>query len=143
MIIKLKKFTETAIVPKYAMPGDAGADLYADTSVMLRPGKRQLVGTGLGIEIPFGYVGLVHPRSSFANKYGVTVANSPGTIDAGYRGEIRVNLINLSDSLVTFDRDTKVAQLIIQKVENAEFVIVDELEDSERGQGGHGSTGMI
>jgi dUTP pyrophosphatase len=142
MKIKVKKFTETARVPQYALLGDAGADLCADTTVVLWPGERQLVGTGLGIEIPIGYVGLVHPRSGLANKHGLSIVNAPGTIDAGYRGEIRVNLINLGSELVKFPPGTRIAQLLIQAVELAEFQLVDDLSESIRGAGGHGSTGV-
>lgn len=143
MRIKVKKFTKTAVVPKYALLGDAGADLYSDTTVVLRPGERQLVGTGLGLEIPLGYVGLVHPRSGLANKYGLSIVNAPGTIDSGYRGEIKINLVNLGDEGIRFDSGTKIAQLLIQAVEFADFEIVDELEDSARGDAGHGSTGVV
>lgn len=128
--------------PSYAHPGDAGADLRARESVTLGPGERALVPTGVALELPFGYVGLVHPRSGLATKHGITVVNAPGTVDAGYRGEIKVTLLNtdLHESM-TFERGDRIAQLVIQRVEQAVFVQVDSLEDSARGTGGFGSTG--
>lgn len=128
--------------PSYAHPGDAGADLRARESVTLGPGERALVPTGVALALPFGYVGLVHPRSGLATKHGITVVNAPGTVDAGYRGEIKVTLLNtdLHESM-TFERGDRIAQLVIQCVEQAVFVQVDSLEDSARGTGGFGSTG--
>lgn len=128
--------------PSYAHPGDAGADLRARESVTLGPGERVLVPTGVALALPFGYVGLVHPRSGLATKHGITVVNAPGTVDAGYRGEIKVTLLNtdLHESM-TFERGDRIAQLVIQRVEQAVFVQVDSLEDSARGTGGFGSTG--
>ncbi|GAB2890047.1 dUTP diphosphatase [Neomicrococcus lactis] len=128
--------------PSYAHPGDAGADLRARESVTLGPGERVLVPTGVALALPFGYVGLVHPRSGLATKHGITVVNAPGTVDAGYRGEIKVTLLNtdLHESM-TFERGDRIAQLVIQRVEQAVFVQVDSLEDSVRGTGGFGSTG--
>ncbi|HEY8533233.1 MAG TPA: dUTP diphosphatase [Micromonospora sp.] len=129
-------------LPRYAHPGDAGADLYAAEDVELEPGARALIRTGLAIALPEGFVGLVHPRSGLAARLGVTVLNAPGTIDAGYRGEIMVNLINLDRSRsVKISRGDRIAQLVIQRVERAHFHVVDELPDSVRGTGGHGSTG--
>ena len=122
--------------------GDAGADLCAAVEVELPPGGRALVPTGVAIALPAGYVGLVHPRSGLAHRMGVTVLNAPGTVDAGYRGEIMVNLIN-HDPLVPakIARGDRIAQLIVQRVCRAEFQLVTELSDSVRGIGGHGSTG--
>jgi dUTP pyrophosphatase len=129
-------------MPAYAHPGDAGADLCAAEDVKLAPGQRALVRTGVAIALPDGYVGLVHPRSGLANRLGVTVLNAPGTIDAGYRGEIMVNLVNHDpDTTATITRGDRIAQLVVQRVEHAHFVRVDELPDSVRGVGGHGSTG--
>jgi len=129
-------------LPAYAHPGDAGADLHAAEDVELAPGARALVRTGIAIALPAGYVGLVHPRSGLAARAGVTVLNAPGTVDAGYRGEILVNLINHDRATVAkISRGDRIAQLVVQRVERAEFVIVDELADSSRGVGGHGSTG--
>jgi dUTP pyrophosphatase len=129
-------------LPTYAHPGDAGADLHAAAEVELPPGGRALVPTGVAIALPAGYVGLVHPRSGLAHRMGVTVLNAPGTVDAGYRGEIMVNLIN-HDPLVPakIARGDRIAQLIVQRVCRAEFQLVTELSDSVRGIGGHGSTG--
>ncbi|MBB5872403.1 dUTP pyrophosphatase [Allocatelliglobosispora scoriae] len=129
-------------LPAYAHPGDAGADLHAAESVELAPGERRLVRTGIAIELPVGFVGLVHPRSGLAAKLGVTLLNAPGTVDAGYRGEILVNLINHDRvATATISRGDRIAQLVIQRVEAAQFHRVAELGDSARGDGGHGSTG--
>ena len=129
-------------VPEYAHPGDAGVDLFATEEHVVEPGARALVPTGIAIALPAGYAGFVHPRSGLAIKQGLTVANSPGTIDAGYRGEIRVGLVNLdSQNAVTVKRGDRIAQLVIQKVETARFVVVDKLPGSARGDGGFGSTG--
>ncbi|WP_433614264.1 dUTP diphosphatase [Dactylosporangium sp. CA-139114] len=129
-------------LPAYAHPGDAGADLYAAQDVELGPGERALVRTGIAIALPEGYVGLVHPRSGLAAKMGVTVVNAPGTVDAGYRGEILVNLIN-HDRVISakISRGDRIAQLVIQRVERAHFHVVEDLPDTVRGAGGHGSTG--
>lgn len=128
--------------PSYAHPGDAGADLRARESFTLGPGERMLVPTGVAVALPEGYVGLVHPRSGLATKHGITVVNAPGTVDAGYRGEIKVTLLNtdLHESM-TFERGDRIAQLVIQRVERAVFVPVDSLDESARGTGGFGSTG--
>jgi dUTP pyrophosphatase len=129
-------------LPSYAHPGDAGADLYAATDVDIAPGTWTAVPTGLAIELPEGYVGLVHPRSGLAARLGVTVLNAPGTIDAGYRGEIMVILINHDHAAVAkIARGDRIAQLVVQRVERAHFHRVDVLTDSARGEGGHGSTG--
>jgi dUTP pyrophosphatase len=129
-------------MPSYAHPGDAGADLYAAVDVELAPGQRALVPTGVAIALPEGYVGLVHPRSGLANRLGVTVLNAPGTVDSGYRGEILVNLVNHDCAVTaTIARGDRIAQLVVQRVERADFECVDELADSSRGIGGHGSTG--
>ncbi|HEX6500807.1 MAG TPA: dUTP diphosphatase [Micromonosporaceae bacterium] len=129
-------------LPRYAHPGDAGADLVAAEDVEIAPGGRALVRTGLAIALPEGYVGLVHPRSGLAARLGVTVLNAPGTVDAGYRGEIKVNLVNHDRSTVAkISRGDRIAQLVVQRVERAHFHVVDELPESSRGAGGHGSTG--
>ena len=128
--------------PSYAHPGDAGADLLAVSDLTLKPGERGLVGTGIAIALQDGYAAFVHPRSGLAAKHGVTLVNAPGTVDAGYRGEIRVNLINLDpDTEFTVRRGDRIAQLVIQQVEKARFVEVATLPGSARGDGGHGSTG--
>jgi dUTP pyrophosphatase len=129
-------------VPRYAMPGDAGADLSLAEDVELAPFQRALVGTGVAVAIPEGYAGFVHPRSGLAHRLGLSLVNAPGTIDAGYRGEIKVNLVNLDpDRPLTLHRGDRIAQLVVQPVVRARFVPVDELPDSARGEGGHGSTG--
>jgi dUTP pyrophosphatase len=129
-------------VPAYAHPGDAGADLHAAEGVELAPGERKPVRTGLAVAIPEGYVGLVHPRSGLAARLGVTVLNAPGTVDAGYRGEILVMLINHDRANpVKISRGDRIAQLVVQRVERAVFHVVDELPETSRGAGGHGSTG--
>ena len=129
-------------LPSYAHPGDAGADLVATSDITLKPGERGLVGTGIAIALQDGYAAFVHPRSGLAAKHGVTLVNAPGTVDAGYRGEIKVCLINLDPHAeVTLRRGDRIAQLIIQQVEKARFVEVTSLPGSARGEGGHGSTG--
>jgi len=130
-------------LPRYAKPGDAGADIVSRIDITLAPGERALVPTGIAIALPDGYVALVHPRSGLAIKHGVTMVNSPGTVDAGYRGELQVILINHDRSeSVSFKRGDRIAQLVIQQVERAEFVEVSELPGSGRGTGGFGSTGV-
>lgn len=129
-------------LPAYAHPGDAGADLVAAVDVELPPGGRALVPTGVAIALPEGYVGLVHPRSGLAARLGVTVLNAPGTVDAGYRGEILVNLINHDrEAVARIARGDRIAQLVVQRVARAGFQLAAELPASQRGAGGHGSTG--
>ena len=129
-------------VPAYSHPGDAGADLYAAIDAEIPPGGRELVPTGVAVALPEGYVGLVHPRSGLAARLGVTVLNAPGTVDAGYRGEILVNLVNHDPARVAkIARGDRIAQLVVQRVERARFHVVDALPSSVRGDGGHGSTG--
>ena len=131
-----------AAAPRYALPGDAGADLTLAEDVELAPLQRALVGTGVAVAIPEGYAGFVHPRSGLAHRHGLSLVNAPGTIDAGYRGEIKVNLVNLDPAIpLVLRRGERVAQLVVQPVVRARFVPVAELPDSERGAGGHGSTG--
>ncbi|WP_258058936.1 dUTP diphosphatase [Arthrobacter sp. B1805] len=128
--------------PAYATDGDAGADLRTAVDVVLAPGERALVPTGVAMALPHGYVGLVHPRSGLAARHGVTIVNAPGTIDAGYRGEIKVCLLNTDRTdPVRLTRGDRIAQLVIQRVEHAVFAVVDELPGSVRGSGGFGSTG--
>lgn len=131
-----------ADVPVYAHPGDAGADLVSSETVRLEPGQRALVGTGVRIALPEGYAAFVVPRSGLAAKHGITVVNSPGTVDAGYRGEIKVTLLN-TDQVAAYDiaPGDRIAQLIVLPVPRARFVPVDTLPDSVRGEGGFGSTG--
>jgi dUTP pyrophosphatase len=129
-------------LPVYAHPGDAGADLVSTDDVVLAPGERATVGTGLKIALPNGYVGFVVPRSGLAMKHGITIVNAPGTVDAGYRGEIRVTLLNTdaaeSYAIAVGDR---IAQLIVMAVPSVRFVEVERLPGSDRGEGGFGSTG--
>jgi dUTP pyrophosphatase len=134
---------EPGFEPRYAKPGDAGADLRSTADLVLTAGSRALVGTGVRIAMPSGYVGLVHPRSGLAAKRGITVLNSPGTVDAGYRGEILVTLINTSDEDFEIKRGDRIAQLIFQRVEQATFLAVSELPQSERGVTGFGSSGTV
>ena len=129
-------------VPAYARSGDAGADLHSVRDLVLEPGERALVGTGVAIALPPGYAGFVHPRSGIAARCGLSIVNAPGTVDAGYRGEILVCLINLDPRTpVRISRGDRIAQLVVQRVEHARFVEVERLPDAERGASGHGSTG--
>ncbi|GAB3584586.1 dUTP diphosphatase [Calidifontibacter terrae] len=129
-------------LPAYAHPGDAGMDLYARAEVTLLPGERALVATGIALAIPVGHVGLIHPRSGLAHRHGVTTVNAPGTIDAGYRGEVQVNLINLDPrESVTLRRGDRIAQLVVQECATVRWEQATSLSDSVRGAGGHGSSG--
>jgi dUTP pyrophosphatase len=130
-------------LPSYAHPGDAGADLVTTDDVILGPGERALVGTGIAVALPAGYAAFVHPRSGLAHRLGVSIVNTPGTVDAGYRGEIKVLLVNhdLREPAV-FERGDRIAQLVVQRVERARFHQVDTLPGSARGDGGYGSTGI-
>ncbi|MEO5920123.1 MAG: dUTP diphosphatase [Pseudolysinimonas sp.] len=129
-------------VPEYAHPGDAGADLVATESIELGPGERATVGTGTAIALPDGYVAFVVPRSGLAAKHGITIVNTPGTVDAGYRGEIRVILLNTDRSQpYTITAGDRIAQLVVLPVSRARFVPVERLPGTHRGEGGFGSTG--
>lgn len=140
--VPLRQLDPDLPLPTYAHEGDAGADLYAAVDVDLPPGGRALVPTGVAIALPPGYAGLVHPRSGLAARLGVTVLNAPGTVDSGYRGEIMVNLINHDRSeTARIARGDRIAQLVVQRVEQAHFQVVQELPQTSRGAGGHGSTG--
>ncbi|MGL4745095.1 MAG: dUTP diphosphatase [Dermatophilaceae bacterium] len=133
-----------AALPAYRTDGDAGADLTSAAEVVLRPGERALVPTGVALALPPGTVGLVHPRSGLAAQHGVTVVNAPGTVDSGYRGEILVNLVNLDpDTPFTVRVGDRIAQLVVQRYLHSEFVDVDVLPVGERGMAGHGSTGGL
>ena len=128
--------------PAYAHPGDAGADLVSSDEVVLAPGERATVGTGVSIALPDGFVAFVVPRSGLAAKHGITIVNSPGTVDAGYRGEIAVTLLNTDAAEpVHLRRGDRIAQLVIQQVERARFVPAERLPGSHRGSGGFGSSG--
>jgi dUTP pyrophosphatase len=142
VIVQVLRIDPDLPLPAYAHPGDAGADLVAAEEAEIAPGARVKVRTGVAIALPDGFVGLVHPRSGLAARLGVTVLNAPGTVDAGYRGEIQVNLINHDrENTVKISRGDRIAQLVIQRVERAAFHAVDALGDTARGTGGHGSTG--
>ena len=141
--VKLKRLDPELPLPSCAHETDAGCDLYSRIDVVLRPGERTLVPTGIEIAIPEGYAGFIQPRSGLALEHGISIANSPGLIDSGYRGEVSVILVN-QDSKKTFRvrRGDKICQLVIQKVEKPEFQIVDSLDETERGEGGFGSSGL-
>jgi dUTP pyrophosphatase len=143
VVIPVQQLDPDLPLPSYAHPGDAGADLYAAEDAEIAPGERRLVRTGVAIQLPDGYVGLVHPRSGLAAKKGLTVLNAPGTVDSGYRGEILVNLINHDPrNIAKVLRGERIAQLVVQRVERAHFHGVEKLSDTGRGAGGHGSTGL-
>jgi dUTP pyrophosphatase len=140
--VLIKRLDPGMPLPSYSHPGDAGADLATAEDVELGPGERAVVRTGLAIALPAGYAAFVHPRSGLAAKHGVTLVNAPGTVDAGYRGEIKVTLLNTdSNRAVRFNRGDRIAQLVIQRVERAVFHEAEVLPGSSRGEGGFGSTG--
>ena len=140
--ILIKRLDPTVPLPSYAKAGDAGADLATRIDFTINPGERMLVPTGISIALPNGFVALVHPRSGLAIKHGISMVNTPGTIDAGYRGELQVILINHDlTQPVSFKKGDRIAQLVIQKVERADFVEVSDLPGSDRAAGGFGSTG--
>lgn len=140
--IAVRRLDPDVPLPAYAHPGDAGADLVTTVDVDLAPGERALVPTGLAIALPDGFVALIHPRSGLAARHGLSIVNTPGTVDAGYRGEIKVLLINHDRTEhVVLRRGDRVAQLVVQRCERAEFTAVDALPESVRGAGGYGSTG--
>jgi dUTP pyrophosphatase len=140
--ITIKRVDPGLPLPSYAHPGDAGADLHSAVDVTLAPGERALVPTGIAMALPDGYVALVHPRSGLAARHGISIVNTPGTIDAGYRGEVKVCLVNTDRSEpFTVRRGDRIAQLVIQRFETASFVESEVLPESARGAGGYGSTG--
>ncbi len=140
MTLHLKKLSPTAVLPKYIHPHDAGMDLYSNENITLQPQERKLIPTGIALAIPTGYVGLIWDKSGIATNHGLkTMA---GVIDAGYRGEIKILIHNLSNQPYTVQAGTKIAQMLIQPVEQKEIIEVQELDDSSRGDGGFGSTGM-
>lgn len=142
MDVLIQRLDPELPLPGYAHPGDAGADLCTAIDVVLEPGERALVPTGIAIALPDGYAAFVHPRSGLAHEFGVSIVNAPGTVDAGYRGEIKISLINHDrTSPVAFRRGDRIAQLVVQQVERARFHEVERLPGSARGEGGHGSTG--
>jgi len=139
--IKVKKIKDNAIIPSYAHDGDAGVDLYSTEDYLLKPGERVLVSTGIKIAIPKGYEAQTRPKSGLALNKGLSIANTPGTIDSGYRGEVGVIAINLGKEDIKIDKGKKIAQMVFNKIEEAEFEEVDELDNTKRGEGGFGSTG--
>jgi len=140
--VLVRRLDPSVPLPVYGKPGDAGADIATRIDFTLQPGERALIPTGLSIALPNGYAAFVHPRSGLAIKHGVSMVNTPGTVDAAYRGELQIILINHDPkNAISFSKGDRIAQLVIQKVEHANFVEVDNLPGSERGAGGFGSTG--
>jgi dUTP pyrophosphatase len=141
--VLLQRIDPDVPMPAYARPGDAGADLVTTVDATVAPGERVLLPTGVAIALPVGYAAFVHPRSGLAVRYGVSLLNAPGTVDAGYRGEIKVSLVNLDPrEKVVLRRGDRIAQLVVQRVEHAVFHVVDALPGSSRGADGFGSTGV-
>jgi dUTP pyrophosphatase len=141
--VLLQRLDDAVPVPTYAHPGDAGADVVSTDDLTLGPGERGVVGTGLALALPDGYAAFVHPRSGLALRLGMSILNAPGTIDAGYRGEVRIVLVNHDPrQSVQVRRGDRVAQLVVQRVERVRFVEVANLPGSDRGDGGYGSTGV-
>jgi dUTP pyrophosphatase len=142
--VKFKKLEENVVLPTYANPGDAGMDIraYIAEPITLRSLERVLIPTGFAIQLPEGYEAQIRPRSGLAAKYGVTVCNTPGTIDAGYTGEIKVILINLSNEPFTINPGERIAQMVFNKFEVGNICVVEELSKTERGSGGFGSSGL-
>lgn len=144
LTIQIKQLDAGLPLPSYAHPGDAGADLFTSIDVVIEPGQRVLVPTGIAIALPDGYVGLVHPRSGLAARAGLTIVNAPGTIDAGFRGEIKVCLLNTDrQEPIQLHRGDAIAQLLVQQVARVGFDVVTRLPESQRGEGGYGSTGQV
>ncbi|NPA87397.1 dUTP diphosphatase [Caminibacter pacificus] len=141
MVLKIKKLTQNAKIPAYQTKEAAGFDLHSIEDVVIKPGERKLIGTGLAFEIEFGYEVQIRPRSGLAFKHGITVLNTPGTIDSDYRGEIKVLLINLGDEPFEIKEGERIAQAVVAPVIQAKIEEVDELSDTQRGAGGFGSTG--
>ena len=142
MSLEVLIIAEPGFEPVYAKPGDAGCDLRSTQSLMLPAGERALIKTGVRIAMPAGYVGLVHPRSGLAAKHGITVLNTPGTVDSGYRGELMVTLYNSSNEDFKIEAGDRIAQLVFQRYETARFIPVAELPESSRGESGFGSSGV-
>ncbi|MGL4912115.1 MAG: dUTP diphosphatase [Romboutsia sp.] len=140
--VKIKKLNEDAIIPNFAHKGDAGMDLYSTEEVTIPPSKTALIKTGISIQLPKMTEAQVRPRSGLALKHSVTVLNTPGTIDEGYRGEIGVILINHGECDFTVTKNMKIAQMVIKPIYDIDIVEVDELNDTDRGEGGFGSTGF-
>ena len=141
MKIKIKKLNEKALIPKFAHEGDAGMDLFSIENLTINPGERALVKTGIAMELPPYTEAQIRPRSGLALKHGITVLNTPGTVDCGYRGEIAVILINLGNEAFNIEPGMKIAQMVIKPVLRVEIEEVSEIDETERGIGGFGSTG--
>lgn len=140
--VLITRLDESIPLPRYAKPGDAGADLCTRVDFTLEPGERALIPTGISIALPDGFAAFVHPRSGLAIKHGISMVNTPGTVDAAYRGELQVILINHDlREAISFKKGDRIAQLVIQKVERADFIEVGSLPGTDRGAGGFGSTG--
>jgi len=140
-ILKVKRLSEDSIIPSYANPGDAGMDLYSVENVEITPGEIKLVRTGISIELHPGFEAQIRPRSGWALKQGITVLNSPGTIDEGFRGEVKIILINHGNETVFIFKRDRIAQIVINKVESVKVEEIEELSETERGSGGFGSSG--
>jgi dUTP pyrophosphatase len=140
--LKIKKLKNEAQIPSYQTKEAAGFDLHSIEDVVLKPGERKLIGTGLAFEIEYGYEVQIRPRSGLAYKHGITVLNTPGTIDSDYRGEIKVLLINHSNDAFEIKKGDRIAQAVVAPVIQAEIVEVEELSETKRGEGGFGSTGV-
>lgn len=142
MKVRLKRLNPEAKKLCYAHEGDSGVDLYAVEDHLIKPGERKLIATGISISIPKGYEAQVRPKSGLAANHGVTVLNTPGTVDSGYRGEVKVIAINLGDHAYSVEKGKKIAQLVFCRVEEAEIEDVEDLDETTRGEGGFGSTGL-
>lgn len=140
--IEIQKIKDNAIIPKYAHKGDAGVDIYSAEDYLLKPGERVLVSTGIKIAVPKGYEAQIRPKSGLAINNGITVLNTPGTVDSCYRGEVCVVAVNLGKVEYKIEKGKKIAQMVINKVEDAKFEEVDELDGTSRKDGGFGSTGL-
>jgi len=140
--LKVKKLTEEAILPHYAHPGDAGLDLFSCDHAEIGPGESRMIATGISIELPPGTEAQVRPRSGLALKHQITLLNTPGTIDEGYRGQVGVIMINHGNNTFTVEKGMKIAQMLVKPVFQVEVQQVEELSDTQRGEGGFGSTGM-
>jgi dUTP pyrophosphatase len=142
MELKIMKIHSNAVIPKYAHEGDSGMDLFSIEETIIKPNEIKLIGTGIKTEIPLGYEIQIRPKSGLAANHGITVLNTPGTIDAGYRGEIKVILINHSEKEFLIEKQSKIAQMILKKVEQAEIIEVKEINETTRNDRGFGSTGL-
>ena len=142
MRVKVKKLSADARIPKVEHDGDAGFDLYSNENTILKPMERKLIGTGISMAFEKGFEAQVRPKSGLAMKHGITMLNTPGTIDSGYRGEVKVIVINLGDEDYKVEKGKKICQVVFNKIEEPEIVEAEELEKSSRGQGGFGSTGV-